>query len=222
MDAIVSKYKVIDSWAGDRPGRVTGYLELVSLSGTIDTAASDSSAQVQAMGDGVYLLTDLPDWIDMASDRDIREFDPATWRLWPNSKLVELGYKVLDATQKLVGDDIVFKTELERMRDGVIPMPAGLKIVEDANVPGGLKPVAMTREERVVAKQISRAEADAEERAEKTAAIVKQITLLDSTCPRSVEDLYELTGKFPSGIDVTAALAAIANKKELRAQIAAL
>jgi len=133
------------------------------------------------MGEGLYLLTDLPDWIDMASERDIREFDPATWRLWPISKRLELGLVTLDPRQKLVGEEIKLKPQLELMRDGLIETPQGYKIVESAQPPDGLELVSMTLAEMVEAGQITQAEADAQ-----TAAKVRaqRDEMLQSTLSR--------------------------------------
>jgi|GEM_PF-1208026 len=162
MDAIIKDHRAVYAWSGDRSGVAEAFLELAGKYSAIDTTASDASTQVQAMGAGVYLLTGLPNWIDMASERDIREFDPTTWRLWPNSKLVALGYKILEKWQKLVGEEILIKTENEQMRDGVIDTPKGVKIVDDATSTDGLAKASMSLAEMVAAKQITQAEADAQ------------------------------------------------------------
>jgi len=186
MDAIVKNHKAVYAWSGDRPGVAEAFLELAGEYSTIDTTASDASTQVQTMAEGVYLLTGLPDWIDMASGRDVREFDPTTWRLWPNSKLITLGYKILEKWQKLVGEEILIKTENEQMRDGVIDTPKGIKIVEDATSADGLSKASMSLAEMVAAKQITQAEADAQ-----TAAAVQEKVqdILSSTYDKKIAQI---------------------------------
>jgi len=141
-------------------------MELIDSCAEIDTTKGDASTKVQGMGAGMYLLTGLPDWIDLAAGRDIREFDPATWRLWPISKRVELGFTTIDPRQKLVGEELKLKSQLELMRDGLIETPRGYTVEESTQAADGLELVAMTITEMVAAGQITQAEADAQTAAE--------------------------------------------------------
>ena len=62
----------------------------------------------------------------------------------------------------------------------------------------------------------------AAKKAEEIAKIQRKLSALDSILPRHVEDLYEATGKYPSGIDPDKATEAAASKAELRAALEAL
>jgi hypothetical protein len=161
MYAIVKNHKAVYAWSGDTPGVARAYLELAGGFEEIDSNTSDASSRILSMGDGVYLVSNIPDWVDMASGRDIREFDPATWRLLPITKLIELGYKKLAPYEKLVDGEVVLKTHMEQMRDGVIELPYGMKVIPDPSAQDGLGLDKMTIAEMVAAGQLTQAEADA-------------------------------------------------------------
>lgn len=76
------------------------------------------------------------------------------------SELVESGLVEVDDYHVLDGEGIREKTPRELVRDGLIEKPKGLKLVEDAEQPDGLRMEPMTLEEQVTAGEITQAAAD--------------------------------------------------------------
>jgi hypothetical protein len=150
MEALVKNWKPIDAWSGDRPSRVAA---LAPNAIEINAGAKDITARISSMIDGsVYLLTNLPDFMAMDEGRDIREFDPMTWQLLPLQKRVDLGYVKVEPHQKVKGEFLSNKSELELMRDKLIATPSGYKIVDSG---GKLSLEQMSEPEMLDAKVIT-------------------------------------------------------------------
>lgn len=100
---------------------------------------------------------DVPDFFTFVAGRSIKEYDEA-WQLRPLADRIADGLVVVSEAEKVVGERVVAKDCLERIRDGLDPAPKGEKIVEAKD--GTLSLEAMTLQEQVAAGQITQATAD--------------------------------------------------------------
>jgi hypothetical protein len=116
---------------------------------------------------GVYI--DVPEQFAGQVGNDVREFDE-TWNLRPLSERLADGLIPGGDRCKVVGEELVRKSPEELVRDGIDPVPVGMKLIDDAR---GLRFEAMTRPELVASGQMTEAEAEKlgliEESAELTA-----------------------------------------------------
>lgn len=101
---------------------------------------------------------DVPDFFPFAAGRAVAEYDEE-WRLRPLADRIADGLVVVSAAEKVVGEMVVAKDRLERIRDGLDSAPKGEKIVEAKDGTLSLEP--MTLLEQAEAGQISRETAEA-------------------------------------------------------------
>ena len=101
---------------------------------------------------------DVPDFFPFVAGRAVSEYDEK-WKLRPLADRIADGLVVVSAAEKVVGEMVVAKDRLERIRDGLDPAPKGEKIVEAKDGTLSLEP--MTLLEQAEAGQISRETAEA-------------------------------------------------------------
>lgn len=101
---------------------------------------------------------DVPDFFQFVAGRAVSEYDEK-WRLRPLADRIADGLVVVSAAEKIVGEMVVAKDRLERIRDGLDPAPKGEKIVEAKDGTLSLEPMSLL--EQAEAGQISRETAEA-------------------------------------------------------------
>lgn len=99
---------------------------------------------------------DVPDFFSFVAGRSIKEYDEA-WQIRPLADRIADGLVVVSEAEKIVGETVVAKDRLERIRDGLDLAPKGQKLIDDE---GRLRLEDMTLEEQVRAGQITQATAD--------------------------------------------------------------
>lgn len=99
---------------------------------------------------------DVPDFFAFVAGRAVSEYDEA-WQLRPLADRIADGLVVVSEAEKIVGETVVAKDRLERIRDGLDPAPKGQKLIDNE---GCLRLEDMTLEEQVRAGQITQAAAD--------------------------------------------------------------
>lgn len=95
---------------------------------------------------------DVPDFFSFVAGRAVAEYDEA-WRLRPLADRIKDGLVVVSKAEKIVGEMVVAKDSLERIRDGLDPAPHGQKVVEGEDGTLSLEP--MTPQEQAGAGQIT-------------------------------------------------------------------
>lgn len=103
-------------------------------------------------------IKEVPDaWPFYVEGVDVQNFD-SSWNLRPLADRVADGLVVVSEAEKIVGEAVVAKTALERIRDGIDSAPTGQKLVTATD--GTLSLEDMTLAEKVAAGQITQATAD--------------------------------------------------------------
>lgn len=100
---------------------------------------------------------DVPDFFQFVAGRHVDEYD-GQWRLRPLADRIADGLVVVSTAEKVVGETVVAKDRLERIRDGLDPAPKGEKIVEGED--GVLLLEPMTLQEQAEAGQITKETAE--------------------------------------------------------------
>lgn len=95
---------------------------------------------------------DVPDFFPFVAGRAVAEYDEE-WRLRPLADRIAEGLVLVSAAEKIVGETVVAKDRLERIRDGLDPAPHGQKVVEGEG--GNLVLEPMTPQEQAGAGQIT-------------------------------------------------------------------
>jgi hypothetical protein len=93
----------------------------------------------------------VPDSFNFEPGADVRNYDEA-WALRPLKDRIKDGLVVVSKAEKIIGERVIAKDALERIRDGIDKAPGGLKIIEAED--GALTLEGMTYDEQVAAKQL--------------------------------------------------------------------
>lgn len=132
---------------------------------------------------------DVPDFFSFVAGRAVAEYDDA-WKLRPLADRIADGLVVVSTAEKVVGETVVAKDRLERIRDGLDPAPKGEKIVEGED--GVLLLEPMTLQEQAEAGQITKETAETLQalavRADRTALLSSTDWTQAADSPLSADD----------------------------------
>jgi hypothetical protein len=132
---------------------------------------------------------DVPNFFTFVAGRSIKEYDKA-WQIRPLADRIADGLVVVSEAEKIVGETVVAKDRLERIRDGLDSAPKGEKIVEAKDGTLSLEPMSLL--EQAEAGQISRETAEALQalaaRADRTALLSSTDWTQAADSPLSADD----------------------------------